>query len=416
MRVVARFITAFVLLVTSAVLFGPPAQAVTAFVDSFDTRNTTRWSWGAGTSVSSGRLRLADTLGGSTVATRTQYDLQSFQFEVATRPSGAVLSAYAIDGNHYIEWYLDGSTLWGYVDDAEVFRATWSATSHRWLRFAVDGRRVVFFTSTNGTLWTSRGTTSLNWDATSVTMGLSANRWSGKATSGGVGLDNVTLTTTDKPTNTSASTEAAGRYGWGSPDAGSEFGDPSILQQDTWDVFWGPGYQGKGWQSGEAVQVKDGLLTITGNEQGDTGAVGYFGAMRRYGRWESRIRIPQGDGSYHPVALLWPTSGVWPDDGEIDYFESTGSAAKSSFSLHHGSGNPHVTEIGIDRQWHNYAVEWTSTTITAYLDGVPYYSTTEISAFPPGPMWHSFQLDWMGYAGSVDTVMEVDWLRFYDAP
>ncbi|MBK9696316.1 MAG: family 16 glycosylhydrolase [Propionibacteriaceae bacterium] len=101
---------------------------------------------------------------------------------------------------------------------------------------------------------------------------------------------------------------------------------------------------------------------------------------------------------------------------KIDYFESTGSAAKSSFSLHHGSGNPHVTEIGIDRQWHNYAVEWTSTTITAYLDGVPYYSTTEISAFPPGPMWHSFQLDWMGYAGSVDTVMEVDWLRFYDAP
>lgn len=210
-------------------------------------------------------------------------------------------------------------------------------------------------------------------------------------------------------------TTAAGRYGWGTPIGGSEFTDPDTLKEPDWEIFSGFGYQGQGRQRPDAVAVTDGCLVITGNRQGITGAVGYYGAVQQYGRWEARIRVPSGDGSYHPVALLWPTSEEWPADGEIDYFEATGSADRSNFSIHHGEGAPDVTKISIDREWHTYAVEWTPTSITAYYDGQPYYRTTDTSLFPPGPMWHSFQLDWMGYAGREETVMEIDWLRVYRA-
>ena len=186
-----------------------------------------------------------------------------------------------------------------------------------------------------------------------------------------------------------------------------------MLWGPDWDIYWGPGYQGKGQQSDDALEVKDGRLVITGDPDGNTGGVAYTGAVQKYGRWESRIRIPEGYGTYHPVALLWPWSGRWPADGEIDYFEATGSADRSTFSLHHGGGNPQVTEIRIDRAWHTYAVEWTPTSITAYYDGQQYYRTTNTRLFPPGPMWHSFQLDWMGVRGGPTTVMEVDWLRIY---
>jgi len=376
--------------------------------------------------------------------------LGSFAVEIVSRPSGSVLHVDAVDGSRYVGWYLEGNKLFAYIDDAEIVQLSWSATEHRWLRIAREDSKVVFSTSPDGSTWVQRATSMLGWAPDSVTLGIGAGRLSGKASSGGVLFDNATVTpaqsapaptlsptssgkptatttptssgkqtattsptVTTPPTSASPATEAAVRYGWGTPFAGSEFTDPNTLLGDDWDMFWGPGYQGEGWQSQEAFSVSNGVMSITGDSTGLTGAVGYFGAMQRYGRWESRIRVPQGDGSYHPVALLWPTQGTWPSAGEIDYFETSGTAVTNSFSIHHGGGQPQVTEIAIDRNWHNYAVEWTSTSISAYLDGEVYYRTTDRSLFPPFSMWHSFQLDWMGYPGSVDTVMEVDWLRIY---
>lgn len=207
-------------------------------------------------------------------------------------------------------------------------------------------------------------------------------------------------------------TTAAERYGWGTPFAGSEFTDPNTLRQDGWAVFSGVGYQGQGVQSADMVEIDDGMLVITGDPEGHTGAVGYYDAVQQYGRWESRVRIPEGYGNYHPVALLWPSSERWPDDGEIDYLETTGSADINTFSVHHGAGTPETEQIAISREWHSYAVEWTPTSISGYLDGVRYFHLTDPSLFPPGPMWHSFQLDWMDEDGPA-AIMEVDWLRIY---
>lgn len=216
---------------------------------------------------------------------------------------------------------------------------------------------------------------------------------------------------------------AAETFGWGDPIGGSEFSDPSLLAGGyrQWVAWDGPGYQGNGVQSPEQVTISDGILRITGTPEGRTGAVAYFGATQRYGRWESRIRVPVADkrGLYHPVALLWPETGQWPAAGEIDYFESSSEAgAPNSFSVHHGgTGSPDVGEVPSDGDWHNWAVEWTPTAINAYKDGVLYRTLTDTTLFPPGPMWHSFQLDWVPWKNpgvvAPDILMEVDWLRVY---
>lgn len=216
---------------------------------------------------------------------------------------------------------------------------------------------------------------------------------------------------------------AAQTFGWGTPIAGSEFTDGAFLTNDPdWAAWDGVGYEGNGVQSPDQISVVNGILRIAGTSDGATGALAYFGATQRYGRWESRIRVPVTDvyGLYHPVALLWPDTDVWPDDGEIDYFETSSEAGSAnSFSLHHaGSGSPNVMDVSCDNGWHCWAVQWTPTAITAYKDGVAYRKITATAQFPPVAMWHSFQLDWMGEPepGSPDILMEVDWLRIYTLP
>ncbi len=47
-------------------------------------------------------------------------------------------------------------------------------------------------------------------------------------------------------------------------------------------------------------------------------------------------------------------------------------------------------------QWHTYAVKWTPTEITTYVDGTPIFTTNDTSMFPPGPMHLAIQLDMLG--------------------
>ena len=214
---------------------------------------------------------------------------------------------------------------------------------------------------------------------------------------------------------------AAERSGWGTPIVAVEMIEPDLLSQPGWLAFDGPGYQGKGIQSPSQVTISDGIMTITGTPAGLTGAVGFYGATQRYGRWEARIRVPVTDtyGLYHPVALLWPESGEWPAAGEIDYFEtSTEAGIHPAFSLHHGgSGSPVVWHSPVsDTGWHTWAVEWLPDRIVAYVDGIEYGRTTDLTQLPPGPMWHALQLDWIPWTtdpAAVDVRMEIDWLRIY---
>lgn len=433
-------------ILAAAMLVSTVSAQADTITDSFDTRDA-RWAWVPGATVSNGALVLADTKDWTILSSAEAHLSPTFDIEVKDVPRGGFLSVEAATGTHSIEWYVEADAIATVLDGVELARFSKSRLGASWLRVAVDDGRAVYSTSSTGQTWTERLSRPIARPNDPFRIHLYAGRWTGKQADG-VTLDNATLTTppsadlepgpgpvpeptptvsspaptpTVTPTPTATPTpapdptgdSAAERYGWGAPAAGSEFTDPRTLEGKDWDVFVGPGYQGRGRQTRDSVVIKDGRLVITGKPDGTTGAVGYFGSTGQYGRWEARIRVPQGSSHYHPVALLWPTSERWPDDGEIDYFETTGAAKTNTFSLHHAYGKPHVTPVSIDRGWHTYAVEWTPTSITGYLDGKPYYTTTNTKQFPPGKMWHSFQLDWMGTQPSTDTIMEVDWLRFY---
>ncbi len=221
--------------------------------------------------------------------------------------------------------------------------------------------------------------------------------------------------TTDSPT-TDATATAADTFAWGTP-AGVEDFDGTL---SNWGVYDGPGHAGNGRRSPSAVTVSDdGILTITGDPNGTTGGMAWRLGGAKYGRWEARVKSPVADPTYNAVMLLWPDAENGPAGGEVDFMEiSDATRQKTDFFLHYGKADHqlHGEKVIDATQWHNWAVEWTPTTITGYVDGVAWFSTTRADALPPGPMHLTLQLDWFpGSAGGAvrQSEMQVDWVRYY---
>ncbi|MBL8925104.1 MAG: glycoside hydrolase family 16 protein [Pseudonocardia sp.] len=205
-------------------------------------------------------------------------------------------------------------------------------------------------------------------------------------------------------------TQAATALGW-KPIGRDEFTGATL--SDDWGPYDGPGNDGDGRRTPDAISVGNGLLTIRGDADGNTGGMSYRDD-RETGRWEMRARFPKGDAAYHPVLLLWPQDGG-SDDGEVDFAETTSAADSVSFFLHHGSGDQKVAEKQIDlTQWHNYAVEVTSRGVTGFLDGQKWFESTDPDTLPRGPVHPVIQLDWFPKGDSPEpSELQVDWMRIY---
>ncbi|MFB1295800.1 family 16 glycosylhydrolase [Mycobacterium sp. pW049] len=186
---------------------------------------------------------------------------------------------------------------------------------------------------------------------------------------------------------------AAGRYGWGAPRE-TRFSGPSSL--DGWVVYDSVGHNGWGRRTPRAISFVDGVMVITGDAFGNTGGL-TWGGGQKYGAWEVRMRVPEGAVDYHAVALLWPDAENWPVGGEIDFVEVVADATRQHVTHHLHYSALDLTEAGVTKvdatEWHNYAVSWTPTAITIYVDSVPVWRTTNTSHFPPGPMHLALQLD-----------------------
>jgi Glycosyl hydrolases family 16 len=222
----------------------------------------------------------------------------------------------------------------------------------------------------------------------------------------------TTAPTPAAPASTGTGTTAAQVFGWGNPTKADDFS--SGLSQ--WGVYNGAGHDGNGRRTASAVTVANGLLTITGSANGDTGGMAW-GKGQKYGRWEARVRSTPGDNDYHPVLLMWPEAENWPVGGEIDWMEISDPKRQSADTfLHYGRNNNQVQgTVKVDAtQWHNWAVEWTPKGITTYLDGKVWWSTTNTSILPPGPMHMTIQLDNFGGSGLKPSQMQVDWARQYN--
>ena len=139
------------------------------------------------------------------------------------------------------------------------------------------------------------------------------------------------------------------------------------------------------------------------------------------GNAETRMRANARDPQYHPVLILWPNNNASSKCAEINYAEGTTETAQMKFFLHHASGGSDfqtTTSTPIDpTQWHNYAVEWTPSGITGYIDGVKTFTDSNPAHQPGVGMHQTLQLDWFPNGGATKpSQMQIDWVRVYKWP
>jgi len=122
------------------------------------------------------------------------------------------------------------------------------------------------------------------------------------------------------------------------------------------------------------IQTRDGLPRIAAFCPLPTGSLSSRGDLMG-SRVEFRIRADRMPG-YKGVPLLWPMSGNWPTDGEIDWPESSFDAQPKGF-MHRqgattGSDQDYWTSLSGTtwQEFHTYVLEWLpGVSMKAYQDG-----------------------------------------------
>lgn len=117
-------------------------------------------------------------------------------------------------------------------------------------------------------------------------------------------------------------------------------------------------------------------------------------AQWKYGRFEIRAKMPDGQGIWPAVWMLPSSSpyGGWASSGEIDIIESRGSeVAKTTGALHFGGEWPKNTylageyvfpEKNAAQEFHTYTLEWNENQISWAVDGAIYQTIKK-------EQWHS---------------------------
>lgn len=198
----------------------------------------------------------------------------------------------------------------------------------------------------------------------------------------------------------------------------------------------------------ENATVGNGVLSITAKKE-RVRAKQYTSARLRTanmpnggewtnGRFEARIKLPQGQGLW-PAFWMLPTDPDvgWPTSGEIDILESTGQASMLAHgTIHFGEAWPNNSFTGAhilsqpelwSDNFHTYAVEWTPNQIRWYLDDI-LYSTKTPDDMADANWWtfENYQYHFLlniavggNWGGTPDNSifpvsMEVDYVRVFD--
>jgi len=112
-----------------------------------------------------------------------------------------------------------------------------------------------------------------------------------------------------------------------------------------------------------------------------------------YGRFSVRFKADPLRG-FKTAWLLWPDSGIWPRDGELDYPE--GDLSTKFYGAVHKMGNdPYATDIIYSdttfTQWHVATMEWSPGKVEFFLDGRSLGAGT--SKVPNIPMHYILQTE-----------------------
>jgi hypothetical protein len=194
---------------------------------------------------------------------------------------------------------------------------------------------------------------------------------------------------------------------------GDEFNGTGVDQR-LWGQYSSAGSGGYGVRRPRQITQSSGVLTITCTANGTTGGMMYRGSQM-YGLWEVRLTMSAASSNVHPVLLLWPANDDWPAGGEIDYLEVADPTRQSADGfLHYGSDNSQTSGSAfVDLTRYNvFSVKWTDAGVYYYVNNVLWFSDTDRSHLPPGPMQPTLQLDYTGGTATPGT-MTVDWIRIY---
>lgn len=163
------------------------------------------------------------------------------------------------------------------------------------------------------------------------------------------------------------------------------------------------------------------------------GAVVSWGKFAQtYGRFEFRAKFPSNSGSDFDSALwMHPQNqiyGAWPKSGEIDVAEwfGDGYGTNPVFPSVHYAGEDKTKSTGrkcvvpgAATQYHNYAVNWTATTMYFYYDNTLCFQhswTPDAPLVAPQPFDQAFNLVMTQTGGynrpaGTNVTLDLDWVR-----
>ena len=233
-----------------------------------------------------------------------------------------------------------------------------------------------------------------------------------------------------------------------------------LVWQDEFDAGmeldannWTHEVKGAGWVNNElqnyvnhktpegqlVTQVKSGTLRITAlKENGKVYSGRVYAKVKQgwtYGYIEASIKLPKGKGTWPAFWMMPVNFNSWPADGEIDIMEEVGyhpNYVSSSLhaNAHVHSNNTQVTHEmkcdGAEDDFHTYAILWTPTNITTYVDGKVQLSYDNRGLgrddWPyDAPFYIILNLAWGGSWGGAQGIdesalpatMEVDYVRVF---
>ena len=166
------------------------------------------------------------------------------------------------------------------------------------------------------------------------------------------------------------------------------------------------------------MHTSGGVHMVAALEPKIPGGVNNNGLM--YGRYAIRFRADALPG-YKTAFLLWPDSGVWPHDGEIDFPEGNLNSTIDAF-LHHqdataGSQQDAYSTGATYTSWHTAVIEWMPGYVRFTLDGTVIGTST--SNIPTTPMHWVLQaetaLDGTIPSNTTAGNIQIAWITAYSA-
>jgi beta-glucanase (GH16 family) len=191
------------------------------------------------------------------------------------------------------------------------------------------------------------------------------------------------------------------------------------------------------------AKVQNGMLTITAFKlttpyQGSDIISARMNTTRswKYGYFEMRAKLPGGKGTWAAFWMLPEDFKNWPLDGEIDIMEYVGyrpdvtQASVHCQTYNHAEGNGKTdtrSAPGAERKFYAYGLLWTEDEITAYIDGIKYFTYPNDHRNDKGtwpfnvPFYLKLNLaiggNWGGQEGIDPTIFpskyEIDYVRVY---